>query len=165
MSESSEPSGLAARIENTFAIAVLTLMSALPLIEIAARKWFGGGIPGSFPVVQHLTLWITFLGAALAARSDRLLALSTAQFLPKRWSGPIRIFTSAIAVGITGSLIWAGYDLVSVDYEFGDMVAWGIPVWFAECIMPLGIRRYRGTTHLPRRVYRHRPLAHRAWAC
>lgn len=144
MTESSEPSGIAERIENAFSIAVLALMSVLPLAEIAARKWFGGGIPGSFPIVQHLTLWIAFLGAALAARSDRLLALSTAQFLPKSWTGRVRIFTSAIAVGITSSLIWASADLVSVDLEFGDEVAWGIPVWFAECVMPLGFAAITG---------------------
>jgi len=144
MTESSEPSSIAERIENALSIAVLALMSVLPLAEIATREWFGGGIPGSFPIVQHLTLWIAFLGAALAARSDRLLALSTAQFLPKSWTGRVRIFTSAIAVAITGSLIWASSDLVSVDLEFGDEVAWGIPVWFAECVMPLGFAAITG---------------------
>ncbi len=136
--------GLPARIENVLSIAVLALMAALPLLEIVARKWPGGGIPGSFPIVLHLTLWITLLGAALAARSDRLLALSTASFLPDRWRDRVHIFTSALAVGITGSLIWASFDLVSVDYEFGDMVAWGIPVWVAECIMPLGFAAITG---------------------
>lgn len=144
MSESSEPNGVSVRIEDALSIAVLTLMSALPLMEIAARKWLGGGIPGSFPIVQHLTLWITFLGAAMAARSDRLLALSTATFLPKHLRSRIQIFTSALAVGVTGSLIWAGTDLVSVDFEFGGQVAWGIPVWVAECIIPLGFAAIAG---------------------
>jgi len=143
-SSSERPAGLAERIENSFSLAVLALMSALPLLEIVTRKWPGGGIPGSFPVIQHLTLWITLLGAALAARSDRLLALSTAKFLPKRWRGRVQIFTSFLAVAITGSLVWASFDLVSVDYEFGDMVAWGIPVWVAECIMPLGFAAITG---------------------
>ena len=44
---------------------------------------WGRGIPGSIVLVQHLTLWVALLGAALAARSDPLLALvSTPQFLP-----------------------------------------------------------------------------------
>ncbi|MDA1315428.1 MAG: TRAP transporter large permease subunit [Acidobacteria bacterium] len=143
-SPSEQPAGLAERIENSFSICVLALMSALPLLEIVTRKWPGGGIPGSFPVIQHLTLWITLLGAALAARSDRLLALSTASFLPDRWRDRVHIFTSFLAVAITGSLVWASFDLVSVDYEFGDMVAWGIPVWVAECIMPLGFAAITG---------------------
>ena len=132
------------RIENALAIAVLTVMALLPLAEIVGRRWLGGGIPGSFPIVQHLTLWITFVGAALAARSDRLLALSTTTFFSEVWSRRIRIVTSGLAAGITAALISASFDLVRVDYEFGDRVAWGIPVWVAECIMPLSLALVAG---------------------
>ena len=72
------------KLENTLSIALLAAMSLLPLIEIAGRTILGQGIPGSIPLVEHLTLWIAFLGAARAARSDRLLALSTARSLPDR---------------------------------------------------------------------------------
>ena len=135
----SKPTSLFARVENALAIAVLTVMSIMPLAEIIGRKWLGGGIPGSFPIVQHLTLWITFVGAALAARSDRLLALSTATFLPDAWRNRVQMVTSGLAAGITAVLIWASFDLVRVDYEFGDEVAWGIPVWLVECIMPISL--------------------------
>ena len=64
------------------AVAVLALMSALPLVEMVWRKLAGARHPrlhsrGAAPdALGHL------LGAALAAGSDRLLALSTAVFLP-----------------------------------------------------------------------------------
>ncbi|GIT65930.1 MAG: hypothetical protein Ct9H300mP24_3080 [Candidatus Neomarinimicrobiota bacterium] len=32
-------------------------------------------IPASQEIVQHMTLWIAFMGAVLAARSNRLLAV------------------------------------------------------------------------------------------
>jgi C4-dicarboxylate transporter, DctM subunit len=126
------------RFERWVSIAVLALMSALPLIEIAGRRLAGGGIPGSIPVVQHLTLWITFLGAALAAGSDRLLALSTGSFLPDRWQARVRLVTSACGAAVSGSLLVASLDLVSVEREAGDIIGWGIPVWVAVSIMPLG---------------------------
>ena len=135
----SKPTTPFAHVENALAIAVLAAMSIMPLAEIVGRKWLGGGIPGSFPIVQHLTLWITFVGAALAARSDRLLALSTATFLPDAWRNRVQVLTSGLAAGITAVLVWASFDLVRVDFEFGDEVAWGIPVWLAECIMPLSL--------------------------
>ena len=135
----STPTTPFARIENALAIAVLAAMAIMPLAEIVGRRWLGGGIPGSFPIVQHLTLWITFIGAALAARSDRLLALSTATFLPDAWRNSVQMFTSGLAAGITAVLIWASFDLVRVDFEFGDEVAWSIPVWLAECIMPISL--------------------------
>ena len=86
MEETEQHSG-SNKVENTLSIALLAAMSLLPLIEIAGRTMVGQGIPGSIPLVEHLTLWIAFLGAALAARSDRLLVLSTASFLPQRWGG------------------------------------------------------------------------------
>ena len=97
----------------------------------------GGGIPGSIPMVQHLTLWAALLGAALASRTDRHLALSTTNFLPPSWAGPIRILTSAVAVAVTSSLVVASLDLVGIEREFGEVFAWGIPLWVALAIMPL----------------------------
>ena len=127
------------RIENSLSIAVLATMSILPLLEIAGRKFVGRGIPGSIPLVQHLTLWIAFLGAALAARSGRLLALSTPSFLPARWRRPVGIFTAAVGAGLTACLFLASCDLVRVERQAGDLVAWGIPVWVALLIMPIGL--------------------------
>jgi TRAP-type C4-dicarboxylate transport system permease small subunit len=94
--------------------------------------------PGSIVLVQHLTLWVAMLGAALAARSDRLLALSTAQLLPARVRAPIRVFTSIVAVGISASLCVASADLIRIERAAGDVVAWGIPSWVVLAVLPLG---------------------------
>ena len=127
-----------AKVENSFSVALLAVMSLLPLLELAGREMFGRGIPGSIPIVQHLTLWIAFLGAALAARSERLLALSTATFLPVGLRRPMKIFTSALGAAIAVCLLLASLDLLLVEREAGGEVAWGIPVWVALCIMPVG---------------------------
>ncbi len=127
-----------AKVENSFSVALLAVMSLLPLLEIAGREMFGRGIAGSIPIVQHLTLWIAFLGAALAARSERLLALSTAAFLPVRLRRPVQILTSALGAAIAVCLLLASLDLLLVEREAGGEVAWGIPVWVALCIMPVG---------------------------
>jgi tripartite ATP-independent transporter DctM subunit len=141
MSSASTPGkkGLAlTAAENALVIAVLALMTATPLLEIAGRSWLGGGVPGAFPIVQHLTLWITFLGAALAARSDRLLALSLTRLLPERWSGRAKQLTSFLATAVASLLFVASVSLVRVDYEYGEEVAWGIPLWMFSVIIPLG---------------------------
>ena len=90
--------------EAGLSIAALAVMTALPLAEMVLPKLAGTGIPGSIPMVQHLTLWVTLLGAALAAGSDRLLALSTTIFFGERWSSKIRILTAALGAGICASL-------------------------------------------------------------
>ena len=125
-------------LEDGLALLVLGIMLVMLLSEIVAREWFGSSIPGSVPIVQHMTLWITFLGAALAARSDRLLALSMGTYLPERWRQGARLLTALLAVGVTSCLCLASVQLVQIDYTYGDTVAWGIPVWVFNAIMPLG---------------------------
>lgn len=146
MTSLAEPQALPAKrgIEGWLAIAVLSLMAMLPLVEIFARVVFDGGISGSIPIVQHLTLLITFVGAAIAARDDRLLALSTSKLLPKAWEAPLRIFSSAAAVGISVGLAVASWNLVRVEREFSAMVGWGIPVWVFLLALPLGFTAIAG---------------------
>ncbi len=129
---------LAHRAENAVAIAVLAAMVLLALMEVVGRALFRVGIPGSIVLVQHLTLWTVVLGAALAARSDRLLALSTPHFLPEQYRRPVRTFTSAVAVGVSAWLSVASVDLVRIERDFGGLVAWGIPSWVGFAVLPVG---------------------------
>ena len=123
--------------ENTVLLTVLAGLTVLPLFELAGREGVGQGLSGSISIVQHLTLWITFLGAALAARGDRMLAMSTASFLPEHVRGPVRTVTYGIAIAIVGALVWASIELVLIDHEYGAIVAWGIPVWVVSLVMPV----------------------------
>jgi C4-dicarboxylate transporter, DctM subunit len=124
--------------EKTIAVLALSVMSALPIAEMTSRLLGFSGVAGSTVFVQNLTLWVAFLGAGLAAGSDRLLSLSANTFLSDRWQGPVRIFTSAVAAAITVSLAWASLQFVLAEREGGVMLALGIRRWVAESIMPAG---------------------------
>lgn len=127
------------RFESGLAGLALALMAILPLAEAGLRAVFGIGIPGSLPFVQHLTLWVTFLGAALATREDKLLTLATGEFLPEgRWREAARIGAYSVAAGITALLARASWDLVVIERQAGTEVAVGLPVWIAQLAMPIG---------------------------
>ena len=116
----------------------LSLMTLLPITEMISREWKLPGIPGSPVVVQHLTLWVAFIGAALAVRSDRLLALSANTFLPARWVGTVRLFVSGVGAAIAMCLAWASAQFVNADRLAGGILADGIPRWVAQAAMPAG---------------------------
>ena len=82
-------------VEDGIASLALAAMVVLPLAEIVFRRLAGQGIPGSGPFVQHLTLWVGFLGAAIAAREGKLIALATGSFIPQ---GRVRDWASAWAL-------------------------------------------------------------------
>ena len=91
----------------------LLAMVVLPLGEILVRRFGGGGIPGSASTVQHLTLWVGFLGAAIAAREGKLLALATGSLLPEgRFHRFADWFAAASTAAVAALLVWGGVDLV-----------------------------------------------------
>jgi C4-dicarboxylate transporter, DctM subunit len=125
--------------EKAVAIAAMCAMSLLPVIAMFSRMVGWMGIPGSVVFVQQLTLWVAFLGAALAASGDRLLSMSANTFLPEKWAAPARIFGCGLAAAIAASLCWASIEFVLSERTGGKMLALGIPAWVAALVMPFGL--------------------------
>lgn len=124
--------------ENAVVLTVLGAMTLLPIVEVLGRLGSGVGVPGAIVLVQHLTLWIALAGAALAARSDQLLALSTPRLLPERWRPRVRVFTNGVAAAVTAALVIASIDFVRIEYATGGEVALGVPTWMALVVLPVG---------------------------
>ncbi len=124
------------RFEDAFAsLALAGILFLLPA-EILARA-LDTAVPGALPLVQHLTLWVGFLGAALAAREGKLLALATGTFIPQgRLRRAAEIFAATVAAGVAALLFRAGLELPLAENEAGDPVAPGLPVWGTLLVLP-----------------------------
>ena len=131
--------GLLHAAEDTFAALPLAAMVLLPLAEIVVRPILTGGIPGSIPFVQHLTLWVGFLGAALAARENKLIALATASFIPEGGArSATQAFAATVGAAVTGLLAWSAIDVVAIEMDVGGEIALGIPSWVFQLVLPAG---------------------------
>jgi C4-dicarboxylate transporter DctM subunit len=127
------------RLEEAVPVFALALMVALPLAEIVARK-FGTGIPGSAPFTQHLTLWVAFLGAALAARDGKLLALATGSLLrPGLARDAAAALAGAVGAGVCALLARGGVEMVVFEREGGTEIAAGIPAWVGQLAIPVAL--------------------------
>jgi len=125
-------------VENLLVSLALAALVLLPLGEIVLRKLFQTGISGATAFQQHLTLLIGLLGGALAAREGRLLTLSTLMdFLKGQGQVFARVFSSAFAAGISVFLCVAAAQLVQTEKEAGKILAYGIPLWTIQLVMPL----------------------------
>jgi len=125
--------------EDILALSVFFLLAFLPAFETVSRLFGTSGVPASPVLVQHLTLWIGFVGAVLAARQNKLLALTTEpifqiddSFNFGRWLAKNVSFLVII------SLMWGSWNLVLIEYQFPMNIAPNIPRWFVQAIMPLG---------------------------
>jgi C4-dicarboxylate transporter, DctM subunit len=132
------PPTLLARLEDAVGSLALLVMVVLPLAEIVSRRAFARGIPGSGPIVQHLTLWVGFLGAAIAARDGKLLALATGTFIPR---GTPRRAADLLAAGfgaMSASLLaWGGWQMTMIEREAGTNIGAGIQAWVAQIVLPV----------------------------
>ena len=157
---------LAGRTEDAVVILALFLMALIPVVELVGRAWFKTGIPGGTEYLQHLTLWIGFLGAMLATREGKHLRIATPlNWLPPRagriLDGVEAFVSAAVCIGLFGASLqlviaeapglpsWSA-DVIPDFIEnwlepFGlfedaglTTVAGWIPIWLAEAIMPFG---------------------------
>ena len=72
-------------------------MALIVASELVLRQLGGTGVPGALPLVQHLTLWLGFLGAAYAAREGKLLAIASSALFPEgRWRHAAAIFALSL---------------------------------------------------------------------
>ncbi len=139
LTQPESPRRTAARaIEDSAVFLALLLIVILPLAEIVLRKLLGIGISGSSALVQHLTLVISMLGAALAARDSRLLTLATTTFLKGRVRKAAAIISGAVGGGTTAFLSLAGFQFVATERVGGRILAYSIPLWIVQLVLPLG---------------------------
>ena len=132
------PARILGRLERAGAVLVISLACLLPLIAMATRLAGVRGIPGSVVFVQQLTLWMAFLGAALAASGERLLGMSANTFVPAGWMRPVRLVGCGLTAAIASSLCWASYRFVASERSIGTTLALGVPSWVLALVMPAG---------------------------
>ncbi len=127
------------RGENTLLSIALGLMAVLPLAEMLMRASLSRGIPGAASLVQHLTLIVGMMGAAIAAREDRLLSVGG---LPALLTGTpamvARLISTAVAAAVAAGLCYAAFQFVASEREVGKQLIHGLPVWIIQAFLPIG---------------------------
>ena len=125
-------------IENTLIGSVLLAMALFPVLEILLRTFFETGIPGNSGYVQNLTLWIGFIGAAIASREGRHLSLSTGLFTFSGGLGKVMASASAfVSTAVAAGLFWASLEFVRSELEAPTLIGGWLPLWLAEAVLPI----------------------------
>ncbi len=119
---------------------VFIALVLLPTIEVITRIFGTTGVVASPVLVQHLTLWIGFLGAVVAARRNKLLALTTEPLFVVNptinWSKFIAKITTIFLVL---TLAVGSWELIKVEMAYPVNIAPYLPRWVAQLVMPIGL--------------------------
>jgi tripartite ATP-independent transporter DctM subunit len=140
------PVRILASIQNAIVILTLVMMVLLPAWESIARLikdlfnvTSNLSLAASTTFVQHGTLVVALMGAALAARENRLLSLATATVLPRGWPRVAgHIFGAAVGGAVGFYLCYATATWVVGEIPIGEELAYGIPAWVVELLLPIG---------------------------
>jgi len=116
------------------------ILISFPIFQILGRYFSFFSIPASQEIVQHMTLWIGFIGAVIAARSNKLLSVvrepvfdaSTKVSWPKFF---VHVFSLSIVFVLSISYL----KMIQIGFQYPDYIAPYIPTWFAQAIIPLGL--------------------------
>ena len=125
--------------ENSIALIIVAAMTLLPEIETIARIFKTNGLPASQVIVQHMTLWVGFIGAVLASRQNKLLALTYKPLfnVDETFSIP-RFIAKTVSFIVIITLAWGSFQLIKVEYQYPFEIAPNIERWVAQIIMPIG---------------------------
>lgn len=129
------------RLENGLVTLALAAMVLLPLTEIVLRRLniWRVGIVNVSGLEQHLTLVVGMLGGVIAARQGRLLTLSTlGASLQGRWRAAAGIVAGAAGTAVAAFLALAAWQFVGLERQAPKLLAYGIPIWVVELVMPAG---------------------------
>jgi tripartite ATP-independent transporter DctM subunit len=131
------PRALVRRSEEFVATVAAFGIILLPLSEVVLRRFFSTGIDGQATFANQLTLIVGLVGAAIAAREGKLLALATGAMVPEgRWR---RLTTAAAAIvgGIVSAVLaFGGVGLVQFERDTGNVIAYGVPYWWFYLAFP-----------------------------
>lgn len=139
---------LLVRAERAALTALLAFMVALAFLQVVLRQvGLKTGVSLSplwgDTLLRHLVLWVGFLGAAVAAASDRQFAMDAAgQLLTGRAKSAAATICHAFAAVVSLALAKAAWAYLAIGREHGGAAfsAFGrdIPAWWFEAAAPAG---------------------------
>jgi TRAP-type C4-dicarboxylate transport system permease small subunit len=133
---------LLARGEGLALVALLAVMVTLAFAQVVLRH-FGAGLLWGETLLKQLVMWTGFLGAALAAESEKHFAWEAAHLgTPRSWKEPLRLLASLAAAAVCALLLQAAWSYAADDRATGAVLtnigSVSIPSWIAAAGIPGG---------------------------
>lgn len=118
---------------------LLSGLLGLGFLQAVWRNVFAGGFFWADELLQHMVLWLGFLGASLATHEQRHLNIDVlARLLPPTWQRRLAGLTNAAACCGCLLLGQAAWSMVRSERLAGTMLTFGVPTWVVQSIVPLG---------------------------
>ena len=125
--------------EEALLCCLLSAMIILACLQIVLRDIFGGGLLWADPLLRYLVIWSGLLGAVVATRQGKHIAIDVASHLfPANAKPWLLVLTNLFCVLVCVGLTYAGIIFVWNEALYGgDRQVLGIDSWVLNLIFPI----------------------------
>jgi tripartite ATP-independent transporter DctM subunit len=120
------------RLEAFASAVALFGMVLVPVGDLLLRVVTRTGIPGAVEYTQHLSLWVGFCGAVIAARHGRHLALSAPTARP--WSTWL---IATVSAATSACLAAASWQFLASELDSPDRIGGWLSIALAASVLPI----------------------------
>ncbi|MDD9974146.1 MAG: TRAP transporter small permease [Candidatus Poribacteria bacterium] len=127
------------KIEIGFLCLIVAMMLGLAILKIVMRYVFNASLLWSDMMLQHLTLWLCFFGAALATCERRHISIDVlSRILPKKITRWTNLVVDCVALIVVAILAYYGFIFLQDEKSSEAVLIGSVPLWWAKAIIPYG---------------------------
>jgi TRAP-type C4-dicarboxylate transport system permease small subunit len=127
------------KVETGALCLIIAMMLGLAILKIVMRYVFSASLLWSDMMLQHLTLWLCFFGAALATCERRHISIDVlSRILPgsiTRWT---HLVIDCVVLIVVGILAYYGFLFIEDEKSSEAILIGSVPLWWAKTIIPYG---------------------------
>ena len=126
------------RVETVLVTILLALMILMAFSQIVLRNFFSSGIDWSDALVRYLVVWVTFVGAAIAAKEGKHITFDLlSHWLTGTSTRAIQALSNFFSAAICSLLTVAAAKFIWFEAQMGSTAFLNLPAWVPELIMPI----------------------------
>lgn len=127
------------KVETGGLCLIIAMMLGLAILKIVMRYVFSASLLWSDMMLQHLTLWLCFFGAALATCERRHISIDVlSRILPGKVTRWTNLAVDCVALVVVGILAYYGFLFIEDEKSSEAVLIGSVPLWWAKTIIPYG---------------------------
>ncbi len=126
------------RLEDGLLALLLGSLIVLASTQIVMRNLFDTGLVWVDPLLRILVLWLSLLGAAVAAREHKHIQIDAiTRLLSENAVMLIGAAVDQFSAWVCLIIAWYGFGWIQLDYADEITSFIGVPAWMLEVIIPV----------------------------
>ncbi len=124
--------------ERLLVAAILLAVILIAGSDVLLRLLFAQGLSWSAPILKIALLWLSLLGAILAAAKNEHIRIDVLEhYLPLKYLPILQRITALFSSLVCMLIAYHAYFFVAETYSYQDVAFASVPAWVVQAIIPI----------------------------